>query len=68
MKVLLDCDPGLDDALALLLAHGDPASSCVGVTTVGGNVGLEKTTGTRCGCGNTCGTRVFRWRPVRASR
>jgi purine nucleosidase len=43
-KILLDCDPGLDDALALLLAHGDPDIELVAVTTVGGNVSLEKTT------------------------
>jgi len=43
-SVLLDCDPGLDDALALLLAHGDPNLTLVGVTTVGGNVKLENTT------------------------
>ena len=43
-KILLDCDPGLDDALALLLAHGDPDIELVGVTTVGGNVGLPQTT------------------------
>jgi purine nucleosidase len=43
-RILLDCDPGLDDALALLLAHGDPALELVGVTTVGGNVGLANTT------------------------
>lgn len=43
-SILIDCDPGLDDALALLLAHGDPNIDLVGVTTVGGNVKLENTT------------------------
>lgn len=41
-SVLLDCDPGHDDAIALAVA----AAHCdlVGVTTVGGNVRLELTT------------------------
>lgn len=43
-KVLIDCDPGIDDALALALAHGSPELEVVGVTTVGGNVGLANTT------------------------
>jgi purine nucleosidase len=43
-KLLLDCDPGLDDALALLLAHSDPDLDLVAVTTVGGNVALDHTT------------------------
>lgn len=43
-KVLLDCDPGLDDALAMLLAHGDPGLELVAITTVGGNVDLQRTT------------------------
>jgi purine nucleosidase len=44
LKLILDCDPGLDDALALLLAHGDPDLELVAVTTVGGNVSLDNTT------------------------
>jgi inosine-uridine nucleoside N-ribohydrolase len=43
-KILIDCDPGIDDALALALAHGSPELDVVGVTTVGGNVALEHTT------------------------
>ncbi len=44
VRLILDCDPGLDDALALLLAHADPRLELVAVTTVGGNVGLAATT------------------------
>ncbi|WP_213815148.1 nucleoside hydrolase [Glaciihabitans sp. dw_435] len=43
-KILLDCDPGLDDALAILLAHGDHALELIAITTVGGNVDLANTT------------------------
>ncbi|MFG1874929.1 nucleoside hydrolase [Sphaerisporangium sp. NPDC049003] len=44
-KIIIDCDPGIDDALAITLAHGSPALSLVGITTVGGNVDLGQTTG-----------------------
>ncbi len=37
-KVILDIDPGIDDAMALCLALTDPALEVVGVTAVGGNV------------------------------
>lgn len=43
-KIILDCDPGHDDAVALLLAHGSPDIELVGVTTVMGNQTLEKVT------------------------
>ncbi|MEO3870605.1 nucleoside hydrolase [Nonomuraea sp. B12E4] len=43
-KVLIDCDPGIDDALALALVAGSPSLDVVGITTVGGNVDLELTT------------------------
>jgi len=42
--VILDCDPGHDDAIALLLALGSPEVELLGVTTVSGNQTLEKTT------------------------
>ncbi len=42
--VIIDCDPGHDDALALLLAAGDPRLKLLGVTTVAGNQTLAKTT------------------------
>jgi purine nucleosidase len=42
--MIIDCDPGHDDALALLLALGDPRARLLGVTTVAGNQTLEKTT------------------------
>jgi purine nucleosidase len=43
-RIILDCDPGIDDALAIAFAHGHPGIELVGVTTVAGNVGLAKTT------------------------
>ncbi len=43
-RIILDCDPGHDDAIALLLALGSPELELVGVTTVSGNQTLEKTT------------------------
>lgn len=43
-KIILDCDPGHDDAVALLLAHGSPEIELLAVTTVVGNQTLEKVT------------------------
>ncbi|WP_218645114.1 nucleoside hydrolase [Aquitalea sp. LB_tupeE] len=43
-KIILDCDPGHDDAIAMLLAHGSPAIELLAVTTVAGNQTLEKVT------------------------
>jgi inosine-uridine nucleoside N-ribohydrolase len=42
--VILDCDPGHDDAIALLLALASPEIELLGVTTTYGNQTLEKTT------------------------
>src|SRR5690625_6194267 len=43
-KIILDCDPGHDDAIAMLLAHGNPNLELLAVTTVAGNQTLEKVT------------------------
>lgn len=42
--ILIDCDPGIDDAVALLLACASPELPLLGVTTVAGNVALRHTT------------------------
>lgn len=43
-RIILDCDPGHDDAVAMLLAWGNPDVELAAVTTVFGNQTLEKTT------------------------
>ncbi len=43
-RIILDTDPGHDDAIALLLALASPELDVLGVTTVSGNQTLEKTT------------------------
>jgi len=42
--VLYDCDPGHDDAIALVMAHRSPDIELIGVTTVCGNAELARTT------------------------
>ncbi|OZB88102.1 MAG: hypothetical protein B7X41_09900 [Microbacterium sp. 14-71-5] len=42
--VIIDTDPGIDDALALMLAFASPELDVRAVTTVGGNTGLAHTT------------------------
>ncbi|MDO5710140.1 MAG: nucleoside hydrolase [Micrococcales bacterium] len=43
-KIILDCDPGHDDVIALLLAQGSPEIELLAVTTVVGNQTLDKVT------------------------
>ena len=42
--IVLDCDPGHDDALAILLAAASPSLELLAITTVAGNQSLDKTT------------------------
>ena len=43
-RILMDCDPGIDDACALSCALTDPEISLELITTVAGNVAVDKTT------------------------
>ncbi|HET7572205.1 MAG TPA: nucleoside hydrolase [Gaiellaceae bacterium] len=44
VPILIDCDPGHDDAMAILLALASPELEVRGITTVAGNQTLDKTT------------------------
>ncbi|MDP9998348.1 purine nucleosidase [Pseudarthrobacter sulfonivorans] len=54
-KIILDCDPGHDDAVAMLLAHGNPDIDLLAVTTVVGNQTLEKVTKNALSVGTIAG-------------
>lgn len=45
IPLLIDTDPGVDDALAILMAFADPDHEVVGLTVAAGNVGLHHTVG-----------------------
>ena len=42
-KIILDCDPGHDDAVAIMLAAASNEIEILGITCVGGNTPLENT-------------------------
>ena len=43
-KLIIDCDPGQDDAINLFMALSDRTFDILGITTSAGNVGISKTT------------------------
>lgn len=47
-RVIIDCDPGVDDGVALLLAFASPELELLGITTVAGNVGAALTARNAC--------------------
>ena len=56
--IILDCDPGTDDAFALLLALASPELAVLAVTVAGGNVGLDRTLPNACALVSLAGSQV----------
>ncbi len=56
LPVWIDCDPGVDDAAGILLAHAMPELEIVGISTVAGNVPLSVTTANALKLGDFVGT------------
>ncbi|MFV0255285.1 MAG: nucleoside hydrolase [Erysipelotrichaceae bacterium] len=44
IPIIIDCDPGVDDVLAIILANSDKKFDIRAMTSVSGNVSIEKTT------------------------
>ena len=55
IPLLIDTDPGVDDALALLMAFNDDHHEVVGLTIAAGNVGLEHTVANALKLCEVCG-------------
>jgi purine nucleosidase len=47
-RLVIDTDPGVDDALAIMVAFAHPEAQVEAITTVAGNVSLERTTANAC--------------------
>lgn len=65
-KIIIDCDPGLDDAIAILLAAGNPDVEIVALTTVAGNQTIEKVTLNARQVCTLAACAAYRSRPVPA--
>ena len=47
-RIVIDTDPGVDDALAIMLAYAQPGVKVEAIMSVNGNVSLEHTTANAC--------------------
>jgi purine nucleosidase len=47
-QLIIDTDPGVDDAQAIMLANAYPGVAIKAITAVAGNIGLEKTVTNSC--------------------
>lgn len=62
LPVILDCDPGHDDAIALILALASPELKVLAVTTSAGNQTPDKTLNNALRILTLLGVTTFRWR------
>jgi pyrimidine-specific ribonucleoside hydrolase len=58
LPVLIDCDPGIDDAAAILMALAAPGLEVLGITTVAGNADLDQVTRNALALSALAGRRV----------
>ena len=56
-RIIIDCDPGIDDAVAIMLALASPEIEVLGLTCVAGNVGIERTSSNAAVIRNMMGRR-----------
>ncbi len=68
LPVILDCDPGHDDAIALILALASPELKVLAVTTSAGNQTPDKTLNNALRILTLLGGTIFRWRPGHRNR
>ncbi len=47
-RIIIDTDPGIDDALAIMAAFENPDIEILGITSVAGNKGIDNTTNNAC--------------------
>ena len=41
IEMIIDCDPGVDDAVAIMMALSQPSVNLLGLTCVGGNTPID---------------------------
>lgn len=57
-KIIIDCDPGIDDALAIFMALASDELEVLGVTTVAGNVDVAQVSANALSLVSLCGKRI----------
>ena len=67
-KILIDTDPGIDDAMAIFYALAAPELDVVGLTTMFGNVDTTCARGTRCSSSRSPSARTSRSRRAQRGR